>query len=242
MRANQAAHSDRHHVPRAGRLHQRVLCVAAPASARAAPTGRCAAGADPRVPSAVSRGTYGAPRIHARADGEAGVHVGRKRVARLMRAGRLARRQPPQVAGHDGARDATRARRPISSQRDFTAPAPNQLWVADITYIPTRGRLPLSRRRARRLEPPRSSAGRWRRTCAPSWCSTRSTWRIAAAPARAASSITRTRAASTPSLAFGRRCREAGVRPSMGSVGDAYDNAHVRELLRHARVRAARSP
>ena len=27
------------------------------------------------------------------------------------------------------------------------------------------------------------------------------------------------------SLAFGRRCGEAGVRPSMGSVGDAYDNA-----------------
>lgn len=27
------------------------------------------------------------------------------------------------------------------------------------------------------------------------------------------------------SLAFGTRCREAGVRPSMGSVGDAYDNA-----------------
>jgi putative transposase len=26
------------------------------------------------------------------------------------------------------------------------------------------------------------------------------------------------------SLAFGGRCREAGVRPSMGSVGDAYDN------------------
>ena len=27
------------------------------------------------------------------------------------------------------------------------------------------------------------------------------------------------------SLAFGKRCQEAGVRPSMGSVGDAYDNA-----------------
>jgi putative transposase len=26
-------------------------------------------------------------------------------------------------------------------------------------------------------------------------------------------------------LAFGGRCREAGIRPSMGSVGDAYDNA-----------------
>ena len=27
------------------------------------------------------------------------------------------------------------------------------------------------------------------------------------------------------SLAFGERCKKAGVRPSMGSVGDAYDNA-----------------
>jgi len=27
------------------------------------------------------------------------------------------------------------------------------------------------------------------------------------------------------SVAFGKRCGEAGVRPSMGSVGDAYDNA-----------------
>ena len=27
------------------------------------------------------------------------------------------------------------------------------------------------------------------------------------------------------SVAFGKRCKEAGVRPSMGSVGDAYDNA-----------------
>ena len=27
------------------------------------------------------------------------------------------------------------------------------------------------------------------------------------------------------SIAFGKRCRQAGVRPSMGSVGDAYDNA-----------------
>ncbi|MDH4282003.1 MAG: integrase core domain-containing protein, partial [Myxococcales bacterium] len=27
------------------------------------------------------------------------------------------------------------------------------------------------------------------------------------------------------SYAFGKRCRQAGIRPSMGSVGDAYDNA-----------------
>src|SRR3954447_11373392 len=45
------------------------------------------------------------------------------------------------------------------------------------------------------------------------------------------------------SLAFGKRCKEAGVRPSMGSVGDAYDNALCEsffatlecELLEHRR-------
>src|SRR3954447_8591586 len=33
------------------------------------------------------------------------------------------------------------------------------------------------------------------------------------------------------SLAFGRRCKEAGVRPSRGSVGDAYDNALCESLF-----------
>ena len=33
------------------------------------------------------------------------------------------------------------------------------------------------------------------------------------------------------SLAFGGRCRETGVRPSMGSVGDAYDNAMCESLF-----------
>src|SRR6202008_5093286 len=33
------------------------------------------------------------------------------------------------------------------------------------------------------------------------------------------------------SIAFGHRCREAGVRPSMGSVGDAYDNAMCESFL-----------
>ena len=34
------------------------------------------------------------------------------------------------------------------------------------------------------------------------------------------------------SLAFGKRCKEAGVRPSMGSVGDAYDNAMCESFFR----------
>jgi putative transposase len=33
------------------------------------------------------------------------------------------------------------------------------------------------------------------------------------------------------SSAFGQRCRDAGVRPSMGSVGDAYDNAMCESFL-----------
>ena len=38
------------------------------------------------------------------------------------------------------------------------------------------------------------------------------------------------------SIEFGKRCREAGVRPSMGSVGDAYDNGDGGEFLRPARM------
>jgi hypothetical protein len=33
------------------------------------------------------------------------------------------------------------------------------------------------------------------------------------------------------SIEFGHRCRDAGVRPSMGSVGDAYDNAMCESLF-----------
>jgi transposase InsO family protein len=43
------------------------------------------------------------------------------------------------------------------------------------------------------------------------------------------------------SIAFGLRCRKAGVRPSMGSVGDAYDNALCENFFADARVRVARS-
>ena len=43
------------------------------------------------------------------------------------------------------------------------------------------------------------------------------------------------------SIAFGKRCREAGVTLSMGSVGDCYDNALCEKLLRDARVRADRA-
>jgi putative transposase len=82
-----------------------------------------------------SRETYGAPRIHAELR-EQGIRMAGKRVARLMRAARLrgvTRRNWVITTVRD------REARPASDlvERNFTAPAPNRLWVADITYIPT---------------------------------------------------------------------------------------------------------
>ena len=52
---------------------------------------------------AASKGTYGAPRIHAELKAN-GIHVGKKRVARLMRQAGLIGVQPPQVRHYDGSR------------------------------------------------------------------------------------------------------------------------------------------
>ncbi len=82
-----------------------------------------------------SRGTYGAPRIHADLLAQ-GVRLGRKRVARLMRAAGLvgvSRRKGTRTTA--GERDARRA--PDLVERDFTAETPDRLWVADATYVPT---------------------------------------------------------------------------------------------------------
>ena len=82
-----------------------------------------------------SRGTYGAPRIHAQLARE-GVHVGPKRVARLMRMAGLCeasrRRWPRTTRPRTGARRA-----PDLVRRHFSADATNALWVADATYVPT---------------------------------------------------------------------------------------------------------
>ena len=85
-----------------------------------------------------SRGVYGAPRIHAELALGHGVHVGRKRVARLMREAGLAgasrcrrRRAAP--------RDKPAPAAPDRVKRVFTAIRPDQLWVADITHVSTWG-------------------------------------------------------------------------------------------------------
>ena len=69
-----------------------------------------------------------------------------------------------------------------------------------------------------------SSAGRWRIICAPSSFWTRSTWRWDSGGATGVIHHS-DQGCQYTSIAFGLRCREAGVLPSMGSVGDCYDNA-----------------
>lgn len=82
-----------------------------------------------------SRGTYGAPRIHEELRA-ADIHLGRKRVARLMKAAGLrgASRRAWMVTT---VRDPAALPAPDLLHRNFVGPAPNSVWVADITYIPT---------------------------------------------------------------------------------------------------------
>jgi putative transposase len=82
-----------------------------------------------------SRGTYGAPRVHATLRA-AGIRTSRRRVARLMRAGGLAgccRRRRVRTTVADPAHTPA----PNLVARNFAAPAPNRLWLGDITYVPT---------------------------------------------------------------------------------------------------------
>lgn len=126
------------------RLMCRVLTVA-PAGyyawrKRATPTAH--AMADARLVVQVhtyfhrSGGTYGSPRV-LRDLRDAGEHVGKKRVARLMRReGLVARRRGQRVATTDSQHDQPIA--PNLLNRQFLVAEPNRVWVSDITYVPTR--------------------------------------------------------------------------------------------------------
>src|ERR1019366_6413713 len=83
-----------------------------------------------------SRGTYGSPNIHAELSDDHGIRVGRKRVARLMRAANL---RGVTVRRFVGRGRGDRGAKPVVDwvERRFYAEAPNRLWVADATYIPT---------------------------------------------------------------------------------------------------------
>jgi len=168
-----------------------------------------------------SRGTYGAPRIYAELKDE-GVRIGRKRVARLLRAAGLrgvSRRQWITTTVRDrGARPA-----PDLVERNFVASAPNCLWVADITYIPTwAGFLYL----AVVLDAFSRKIVGWAMATHLRTELVLEALNLALWQRRPVGVIHHSdQGTQYTSIAFGMRCREAGVRPSMGSVGDCFDNA-----------------
>ena len=83
-----------------------------------------------------SKGTYGAPRIHAELVLGQGMHVARKRVARLMRAAGLRGVQKRRFV-RTTVSDPSERWAPDLVERNFTVKRPNRLWVADLTYVAT---------------------------------------------------------------------------------------------------------
>jgi putative transposase len=167
-----------------------------------------------------SRETYGAPRI-LRDLIDADIHVGQKRVARLMRAAGIrgiSRRKWTSTTRRDPAAKAA----PDLVQRNFTATGPDKLWVADITYVPT-------------------SAGFLYLAVVLDAFSRRIVgWAMAnhlrtelvldaldmAVAGRQPKDVNHHSDKGTQytAIAFGARCRQAGVRPSTGTAGDCFDN------------------
>jgi len=168
-----------------------------------------------------SKETYGAPRIHAELSDE-GVSIGRKRVERLMRAKGLkgvSRRKFVTTTVRD------KRVRPANDlvDRNFYADAPNVLWVADITYVPTwAGFLYLSvvlDAFSRRI------VG-WAMGSDQRAQLVTDAMNMAITQRKPFGVIHHSDQGSQyTSVAFGLRCKEMNVRPSMGSVGDCFDNA-----------------
>jgi len=169
-----------------------------------------------------SRQTYGSPRIHAELK-EEGTRVGRKRVARLMKESGLvgaSRRKTVRTTRRDpAARPA-----PDLVDRKFTASGANQLWVADITYIPTlAGFLYL----AVVLDVWSRKIIGWSMNARLGTQIVLDALQMAIEQRRPPEGVIHhsDQGCQYTSTEFGKRCREAGIRPSMGSVADCYDNA-----------------
>jgi putative transposase len=177
-----------------------------------------------------SRETYGAPRVHAELRAR-GVRVGKKRVARLMRAlalqgvsrrGKRARTTTPDPAAAPPAPDLV--------QRRFVAERPDELWLADITYLPTyEGWLFL----AVVMDVCSRKIVGW---------SMREDLRAELVVDALGMAVTRRRpkpglvhhsdrGSQYTSLTFGRTLRDSGLIASMGRRGDAFDNAPVESVI-----------
>jgi len=178
---------------------------------------------------AASFGIYGAPRVHAELSDTYGINVGRKRVARLMRELGI---QGVSRRGKRKARKSTAEAEaaPDLVKRDFTATRPNELWVADITYIPTwEGWLFLAA----------IIDVCTKRCCGWSMRNDLSADLVVDALGMAATlrrpgpeTIHHSdRGSQYRSLAIGKTLKESGIMASMGSKGDAYDNAAAESFM-----------
>ena len=171
---------------------------------------------------AVSDETYGMPRIRAELL-EAGVVASRKRIAALMRASAIvgvSRRRSYCVTTKRNPKDRPA---PDLVKREFVATDINQLWVADMTYIPTwQGFLYLA-----------VVTDVFSRKVVGWAFGTRMTADLVLAALNMALFTRKPQSvihhsdqgSQYTATVFGKRCAEMGVRPSMGTVGDAYDNA-----------------
>jgi len=165
--------------------------------------------------------TYGAPRIHADLK-DAGIRIGRKRVARLMRVAGLrgvSRRRFVKTTKRDKTQRAARD----LVERKFEATRPNELWVADITFVPTAtGFLFL----AVVLDVFSRKIVGWAMTAHLRTSLVLAALDMAIATRTPSGVIHHSdQGCQYTSVTFGARCDEAGVRPSTGSVGDCFDNA-----------------
>ena len=175
-----------------------------------------------------SRATYGVPRVHAMLV-RRGVRVGRKRVARLMRAdgltGLLRRKRGKTTIRVPGIATA-----PDLVRREWNPTAPNRLWVADITYVRTwEGWLYLA-----------AVLDSHSRRCV-GW-SIADHLRAELVVDAVEMAIARRRpgpdlvhhsdhGSQYVSLAMGEHLREAGIETSMGSKGSALDNAVIESFF-----------
>jgi putative transposase len=175
-----------------------------------------------RAIHADSDATYGRPRVRRELRAQGRV-VNAKRIARLMRAHGMrgvSRRRGFVVTTR---RDKSQDKAPDLVQRRFEAGGPDKLWVADMTYVPTwAGFIYLA-------------------VVLDVWSRRVVGWAIghdmnAELVLKALNMALQQRkpkgvihhsdqGSQYTSLAFGKRCKDMGVKPSMGSVGDAYDNA-----------------
>ena len=175
-----------------------------------------------------SRRTYGYPRVHAELQAM-GIRCGRKRVARLMRKAGLKgclRGRKKRTTRRDGG--AVPA--PDLVRRNFAAVTPNRLWVADITYVKTdQGFLYLAfvlDAYSRRLVG--WAMATHLRTELVVDALQMALWRRKPTAGLIHHSD---QGVQYTSLSFGKRLEEAGIIPSMGRVGSAYDNALAESFI-----------